>query len=226
MGNGIVKYLRYILDCVLELIYAGDNKCTTCGEQVYNDTLICDKCLKKIKFCSESMSVIRDSNSIITYSTAYYSGIIKELIVGLKYKSDFNCGELLGQYMNEVLKEKNFDYNIIAYVPCSRSSLKKRGYNQSEYLARIIGRHQNKPLCKCLKKTIDTKDQIGLDGSGRWENLIGVFKVINESKIKNKKILLVDDVITTGATAFYCAQELIDSGADEVRVLTAAKSKI
>ncbi|GLC29350.1 ComF family protein [Clostridium omnivorum] len=226
MGNGIVKFIRFICECVLELIYAGDNKCIICDKDTYNDSCICDICSKKIKFCIESMSIVRDSMSIITYSAAYYSGIIKELIVGLKYKNDFKCGELLAQYMEDVLKGANFHYDLIVYVPSSRTSLKKRGYNQCRHLAKIIARNQNKPVYNCLKKTMETKDQIGLDGASRWENMIGVFKVVNKNIIKNKKILLIDDVITTGATAFYCAKELTDCGAHEVRVLTAAKSKI
>lgn len=226
MGNGIVKFIRFIWECVLELIYAGDNKCIICDKDSYNDSSICSVCSKKIKFCSDSLSIVRDDMSIITYSATYYSGIVKELIAGLKYKNDFKCGELLAQYMEKTLKGINFDYDIIAFVPCSRTSFKKRGYNQCKYLAKIIGESQNKPICECLKKTMETKDQIGLDGNGRWENMIGVFKVADKNKIKNKRILLIDDVITTGATAFYCAKELMDNGANEVRVLTAAKSKI
>jgi competence protein ComFC len=226
MGNGIIKYIKYIWECVLELVYDGDNKCIVCDKEIYDDNSICDSCSKKIKFCSESMLIKKDNISIITYSSAYYSGIIKQLVVGLKYKNDFECGELLAQYMEIALNCKNYDYDIVAYVPSSSTSLKKRGYNQCRYLAKIIGRSQNKPICNCLKKTMETADQIGLDGSGRWENLIGVFKVTENNKIKNRKVLLIDDVITTGATAFYCAKELIDNGAYEVRVLTAAKSKI
>ncbi len=107
-----------------------------------------------------------------------------------------------------------------------KNLIKKRGYNQSEYLAKIISKNINVPIAHCLKKYMNTKDQIGLNGLERWLNVENSFKVYNEKCIKNKKVLLIDDVLTTGATSFYCANELKKRGAKEIFILTAAKSDV
>ena len=77
-----------------------------------------------------------------------------------------------------------------------------------------------------LDKIRETKDQIGLNEEMRWRNILGSYRLRSDKKIKNKKILLVDDVMTTGATTFCCAEELIKGEANCVIILTAAKSKI
>ena len=73
---------------------------------------------------------------------------------------------------------------------------------------------------------MDTKDQIGLSGEERWNNMEKCFEIQESKFIKNKKILLVDDVITTGATAFHCAHNLKESGINDVCILTIAKSNV
>ena len=93
-------------------------------------------------------------------------------------------------------------------------------------MAKGIGKIFNKKVYTLLAKTSRTLDQIGLDSSSRWENLSNSFMAKDLKKIKNKIILLVDDVITTGATAYYCKEVLMKAGAKEVIVLTAAKSRI
>ncbi len=149
-----------------------------------------------------------------------------ELILNLKYKSDFKSGEVIANLMYKRLKQINISADIITFVPSSKKSYKKRGYNQSEYLARLISKNINIPVAYCLKKDINSKDQIGLNGIERWLNVRDSFKVYNKDYIKNKKIILIDDVLTTGATSFYCANELKKNGAKEIFILTAAKSHV
>lgn len=232
MGYGTYKYLkifshlRYILDCILEVIYCGDNKCLICGEIIFDESYLCKSCMKKIKLCSDIFKIKKSETSFECISAAYYSKIIAELVLRLKYKSDFRCGEALALIMSRQLEKRNMKFDIITFVPCSEKALKKRGYNQSEFLARKIGRYFDVPVKRLLNKTLETKDQIGLDAEMRWKNLYGSFAVTRDNLIAYKNILLVDDVITTGATTFYCGMQLIKSGANSVKVLTAAKSKI
>ncbi|MDP4146141.1 MAG: ComF family protein [Bacillota bacterium] len=226
MGKRIVKFIRYMFECLLSVIYPYTCDCLICGDAVDENVQVCTECIKKLKFCSNPMLVTRNNIDIITYSSLYYSKAAKEMIIRLKYKSDFRSGKLLAKYMTETVKQFNLEFDLVTYVPTSRKVMKKRGYNQSRFLALSISENLDKNLIDCLKKQVDTLDQIGLGNEKRWDNLRESFRVCNMEKIKDKKILLVDDVITTGATAYYCAKELIGNGVNSVIVLTAAKSKI
>ena len=223
MGNGIVKF---IADSVLSIIYSREEGCILCGEYSQEEELICRRCFKRVEFYNKSFKLKRDNVELECYSAAYYSGAIMELVRRLKYKSDFNSGEVLASYLIKLLKDNSIDYDLITYVPMTKAALQKRGFNQGRFLASSLGNALDKPVKEIIKKIRNTKDQIGLDAINRWENLNDCFKIKNKKIIQNKKILLVDDVVTTGATAFCCARELLISGVDKVTVLTVAKSKL
>ena len=121
--------------------------------------------------------------------------------------------------------DKNFD--IICPVPLSNYRLKERGFNQSYVLAYDISKSLNIPLISILKKKVK-KTQVGLDDKRRWINIKGTFFIKwgkRQFEINDKKILLVDDVFTTGATANECAKVLKKNGAKNVSVLTLARAK-
>ncbi|MCR1935150.1 ComF family protein [Clostridium tepidum] len=192
----------------------------------YIEDLICKECFNSIKCCNDIKIIKKGETCFSAFPVCYYSGIMMELILNLKYKSDFKSGEVIANLMYKRLKQINISADIITFVPSSKKSYKKRGYNQSEYLARLISKNINIPVAYCLKKDINSKDQIGLNGIERWLNVRDSFKVYNKDYIKNKKIILIDDVLTTGATSFYCANELKKNGAKEIFILTAAKSHV
>lgn len=272
MGNWIVKNLKYLADCALEVFSGEDSCCILCGEylaekgetkekcrehkfnEIYGDVdgrkdgdnlYLCENCMSSIKLCKDSINMGNADRSFKCCSAAYYSGGMKELILRLKYKSDFTSGNCIAYFMKEVIAREKLSFDIIACVPSGQSSYKKRGYNQSHVLAVKLGKLMEAPVSNPLIKIRETKDQIGLDEASRWNNMNGSFKVrgthpisllsaagllsgtaITGSAVYNKKILLVDDVITTGATAFFCACALSDAGAEKVTILTAAKSRL
>lgn len=229
MGYEIYKKLKYIVKCVLEVVYPTKDKCIICDSFLTLDDIICKNCINKTEFFNNKFVLKKNNLEINCYCVGYYAGIIKELILRLKYKNDFQSGEVLGKLMTDLFlglinNENKIDY--ITYVPSSKKSLKKRGYNQSEFLAKTIGDLIGVPTLDTLVKSSKTKDQIGLNGEKRWENLEHAFEIKENSLIKNKFFLLVDDVVTTGATAFYCSEKLIKYNAKGVCILTGAKSSI
>lgn len=226
MGHGIIEGLRFLWDCVLGVIYCGDDKCILCTKDIYEDRIICRECEGHIKFCKDVTKVGIEDVNFDCYSVSYYSGAMMELILKLKYKSSFRSGDIIARYMHNLLSCKNIDFDFITYVPMTKESFKKRGYNQSEYLAKVLGKAVNRPVIPCLHKNHATKDQIGLSGRERWNNMYGSFSIYNKISLKNKNILLIDDVVTTGATAFYCCCELIKNGAEKIIILTGAKSRV
>lgn len=226
MGYEFIKNLKYIINCLLNLIYSSGFKCIGCGNYVEENDLLCSHCKKMIKTCNKSFDLKMKDNNIKCYSAFYYSSLGKELVRRLKYKRDFMAGEVISKYMLDTINKYKVDFDLITFVPCSKATLKKRGYNQSQFLAKNIAECTDIKLIQLLKKTKDTEDQIGLNGEERWNNLKDCFEITNINYIKDKKILLVDDVITTGATAYYCSKLLEDAGAECVYLCTGAKSSL
>ncbi|MCB2297750.1 ComF family protein [Clostridium tagluense] len=211
---------------MVQLIYSGDENCVICNEYTMECEPLCNHCRKKLRRCTESFYICHNEEKYLVWSVFYYSNIVKELIIRLKYKSDFACGEILAKYMLELVKSNELKFDLIAYVPMTKKAQKNRGYNQSEFLANYLSRFLNIPVFCNLIKTMDTKDQIGLSGEQRWSNMEKCFEIKENKFIKNKNFLIVDDVITTGATAFNCAHRLKESGINNVCILTIAKSKV
>ena len=116
--------------------------------------------------------------------------------------------------------------DIITFVPMTEKKKRERGFNQTETLSVIVGKELNICVKECLIKAKETPAQAGLDRQKRLENLKDSFAINKEIKkeIKGKKILLIDDVFTTGSTAEACAKVLKRAGAGSVFVLTIAKT--
>ncbi|CAB1253930.1 ComF family protein [Clostridium sp. MT-14] len=226
MGYGFVENLAFLWDCVLGLIYCNDEKCVLCKKDIYDGENICRTCKDNIKICRDRFQIESNNCQFNCYSSSYYSGAMMELIIKLKYKNSFKSGDIIASYMKDTICNNNIHFDVLTYVPMTRKSFKKRGYNQGEYLARTLGKHFRKPVVHCLTKTKDTMDQIGLSREERWNNIYGSFKVYNSCCIKGKSVLLVDDVLTTGATAFCCGSELLKNGAKKINILTGAKSRV
>ena len=224
MGYGFGTSLKYFVRCVIDVIYGNSSSCILCSD--YAEEVLCESCKEKINYEFIKGKIEKEDTCMDYYSCAYYNSLVKEMIIRLKYKSDFSCGRVLAELMERLIEENSIKADYIAFVPSDKSTFKKRGYNQSKFLSEMLSQAIKLPTADCLIKDKPTKDQIGLDGEGRWNNLKQCFKVKNYQPIRGRKVLLIDDVITTGATAFYCAKALLEYGCSEVSVLTVAKSAI
>ena len=116
------------------------------------------------------------------------------------------------------LKEDPFarDIDVLTWVPVSRARRRERGYDQAETLCRSLSKCMGVPAKGLLTKTVDNKAQATLDALQRKANVLGVYGALNTDEIAGKRVLLVDDVITTGATLSECSRVLLTAGADEV----------
>lgn len=227
MGKRIISLIKYIFDCILEVIFISDDTCIICGEEI-SEGYVCSRCREKIMRCSERFVLKKDKTDkgYFYYSSAYYSDAMMEIILKLKYKQSYYSYHFIIELLQDTIEKMHIDFDAVTYVPSDRATIKKRGFNQSQMLAKGISRSYRKPVIDCLRKVNRTKDQIGLSGWDRWFNLKDSFKTYNTDSFRNKNILLIDDVITTGATSYYCAKELDNNGARNIIILTAAKSKI
>lgn len=155
-----------------------------------------------------------------------YQGMIREILLNYKFKDK---SYLYKTIVNFILKDKkifeilNF-YDIIIPVPISKQRKKQRGYNQSLLIAREISKIIGIPCQnKCLLKTKEITEQSKLNKEDRIKNVQGVYKLKNANLIKNKRVLLIDDIYTTGSTARECCKILNQGKVKNIDVLTIAK---
>ena len=148
------------------------------------------------------------------------------MLINYKFNEKPYLYRMFSAFINKY--EKNylhFDfYDIIISVPISKKRFKHRGYNQSLLYAKSIANENNIQIeCNVITKIKNNNTQSALNKEQREENVQGVYKVINKEKIINKKILLIDDIYTTGSTLNECSKALIQAGASYVDVFTIAK---
>ena len=125
MGKGIIKYIKNILYCLASLIYSGDEQCVICNEYSEENEALCTQCRKKLRLSGESFYLRHNDEEYLVWSVFYYSNIVKELIIRLKYKSDFICGEILASYMLDLVNKNGLQFDLIAYVPMTKKRHKK-----------------------------------------------------------------------------------------------------
>jgi competence protein ComFC len=190
-----------------------------------NTESICNKCLNNIAYIHGEYYLDKE-NKVKCYSAAYYSGSIKELIISLKYSANFESAEFLAQTLYKKMRAEHIGGDLITYVPISKASSKKRGFNQCRAIGKELSNLSGIRVFDTLKRSKEVKEQKRLTIDERLENMIGVFEAKIPKYLENKTIILLDDVITTGSTLMSCRDELIKAGAGEVILLTVAKSNI
>lgn len=220
-------FLR-IRNIVLDLIYPP--VCGFCNE--INNDFLCNKCRNKLK--SMKISKIDDYRNAPVYFDEHfymfkYEREIRDFII--KYKFD-EKSYMFKSYAKLLQEDECFrnnfidKYDYIISVPIHKKRFKQRGYNQSELIAKEIGKICGKPYCKnVLIKKKSIVAQSTLDKLERVRNIKDAFELGQEDLlVKGKKIAIFDDVFTTGATVNECAKVLKSVGADFVGVFTIAKS--
>jgi len=222
--------------------------CAVCRNHLKNaglNSLVCQECWGKIKnntppFCTrcgrhlENISRVkvcpRCQRTTLHFDRAFspcrYEGVIKELIHKFKYQNKDYLGEPLGKILIDFVKEYELPLQFIDTVlpiPLHERKMREREYNQSDILGEVYAREFNLQMIKDgLCRIKDTATQTGLKDPERWENMKDSFAVNTKNKIKGRNILLIDDILTTGATCSEAASTLKNAGAGVVFVLTLA----
>lgn len=212
MGKKIYEFLKDIYKSILEVIYPKEFKCIICKKEEVEG--ICNKCKSKITLCTDEDLCI-----------GYYKGVLKELILSFKYNIDFTAGEVLVKLAEKKVFAISREY-YLTFIPISKERLKHYGFNQCKYLAEEIAFRNGFKVVDTLEKIKDTKVQKTLNKDERVINISGAFGVKDKTEIKGRKFILIDDVITTGATINEGVKVLIENGALEIKILTLAKSNI
>lgn len=216
MGKALYKILIKIYREILEVIYPPREQCVICEEAPFIG--ICPCCKSEIK----RAAVINEKN--ISYG--FYGNGLKKLILDFKYKANFISGDVLSLFLYELITEKEISFDVICYIPMTKEAVKVRGFNQCKVMASNISYYTNIPMSNCIKKVKSTREQKTLNHDERIRNIKDAFVIYNNKSVFNKRVILIDDVTTTGSTISECEKILKKAGAKEIIILTLAKSNI
>ncbi len=187
---------------------------------------ICQKCgktLDPLDGCLTCGAVLASYDA--ARAAFFYEGTIREAIHQLKFNGNLGISRLLSKMLFSVYLMQKWQPDLVTAVPLTKRHLNERGFNQSNWLAAPIARLVGLKFLKgALQKTLDTETQVGLDHTQRFENLKGAFQA-EPVLVKGKSILLIDDVMTTGATFNECAKTLKQAGAKKVYCLSVATTR-
>ena len=199
-------------------------RCPYCCEVIKPLEYACEDC--KESMTSEAYT--RKIQGIYEVFSAFpYEGKYKDAILRLKFGKAKQFAPQLAQITAERLSECTdvSDFDVITYVPLHKDTLKERGFNQSELLARYLSETLGLPCEEILKKTKKNKPQHKLLKNERQKNVEGVFGCTKKKLAKGRRIIVVDDIITTGCTLSECVKVLGENGAGEIFCVTFAKSQ-
>lgn len=213
-----------MIQTIINLIYP--KVCGICGEISKED--ICNKCKVKIKTWQRDKKHIYLTKNFDTHMYLFdYQDVIRQRILQYKFQEKTY---LFRSFVKIILNDKKIcgflkSYDIMVPVPISKKRKKQRGYNQSEMIAKQIAKqmHEIKYKGDILYKIKDTLPQSLLDKEKRRENIQNAYYIKNKELVQNKRILLLDDIYTTGNTVNECSRILKQAGAREIGVLTLAK---
>lgn len=192
-------------------------KCILCRKILADDELdLCRKCRVEAPVCS----IFRKKIPFVDSWTAvwYYEGWVRRSILRYKFYGARHYANGYGRLLAMKLADTYPDrFDLLTWVPISRIRKLRRGYDQVELLAYAVGRELGaEPMC-LLKKIRHNPPQSGIVGHAqRRANVLGIYRAVHPELLAGKRILLLDDVITTGATVSECARVLLTAGAKEV----------
>lgn len=213
-----------IITWFLDLLYPP--RCTFCQKLLQKDeTDICKRCrmalpvierpIKRGRFFSECHAV------------ASYTDKVAESLKRYKFRGMQHYAKTYGELLAMRLLRENAEFDILTWVPISKKRRRERGFDQSFLLAEAVAKELNTPCIRALLKVRDNCAQSSLKGvEARQANVINSYRAVNEELFLNKCVLLIDDIITTGATLSECSRVLLTAGAASVVCATVAATQL
>ena len=207
----VMKFLGFILDILYPFV------CVGCGRE---GSPICERCSSNLR-----RVYLFEASSFVEYIfyPFVYEGTVRDIVLLFKYGGVRAFSRFMGEEMGVFYKERGFPVDVVVPVPLHRGRLRERGYNQAELLAVEVGRVLGIPVdTSSLLRVKSTRPQATIKGRDeRMRNVRGVFRAAGS--FEGRRVLLVDDVFTTGATMEECGRVLKGAGAERVYGLAFAR---
>ncbi len=200
---------------ILDLLFP--RKCTLCGKLLEQEELdLCRDCRVNAPECPISKGKLPYLDSWV--AVWYYEDNARESLLRYKFQSVRAYAPSYGRLLAMKLQQEHSDaFDIITWIPISPLRKLKRGFDQVELLAKYVGKELGQRPQATLRKIRHNRPQSGIaDKSQRQSNVLGAYRVLDREAVKDKRILLLDDIVTTGATAGEAARLLLTAGAKEV----------
>ena len=214
--------MRKLLHILSRLLFPP--KCVLCkGLLRENETDLCHSCRADTPEFSKQQKKL----PYLAGWTAlwYYEGNVRGSILRFKFHNARSYAETYGRMLAMKLTQEETEFDLLTWVPISRVRKWRRGYDQVELIARAVGAELGVDPVPTLKKLRNNPPQSGLKGAAqRRANVLGVYRVLDRDFLRGKRVLLLDDIMTTGATAGECARMLLTNGAQEVYCAAVAAS--
>ena len=219
-----LKYGMKYSEMLLNLLFPP--KCPFC-KKVQDSVGICVACDRELPWIPEEHILPKESGGVRCAAPLWYEKQVRQALLELKFEGRAAVAAPLGaEAARCAAGQFGGEFDVVTWVPVGRKRLKKRGYDQAELLARNACRKWGIRPTELLKKTVDTPPQSGIeDAAARRANVLGVYEPVNAERIRNSRILLVDDIFTTGATMAECVRVLKEAGADSVVCVVAARTR-
>lgn len=220
-------------------VYNPKWQCVVCGTENFGDGYLCDNCAKTMPYivgahcahcgraviapeaycstCKEHMVAVDKARSVYNYEKP-----IKTLVHKFKYGNHQYLKEFFGEDLTNLYLKNYFNADYLTFIPMHVKDERKRGYNQSRLLAEFVAERTGVAVFSGVEKVKRTTRQAKLKRAERLKNLKDAYRVTDRKAVKDKTVVIVDDVTTTGSTAEALAEKLKKSGAKLVYLITVA----
>ena len=213
-----------LLDCILEFIYP--TRCAFCHRLTENGEKVCARCSHELPRRREPVLNIHIPYVSKTICPFYYENYVRDSLLRYKFEGLRAYAEIYSEFLAKSIDETALSCDIITWVPLSKKRYRKRGYDQAQLIAENLARRMNVKCEKLIEKTVDNPAQSGSGNAAkRKANVKGVYAALKPEYIKGKRILIIDDIVTTGATISECAGVLHKCGAAEIMAGAVAGGK-
>ena len=182
------------------------------------ESVMCSDCAGKFPYLKLGNDTVKVRHCMQVVAAARYDGVVKDAVRRFKFGACMSYAKQFGRILAEKLTEHpEIRCDLITWVPVSRRRFRKRGYDQAKLLAEEVSKSLRLPAKATLRKVCDVPPQSSLrKPEERRANVAGAYAVKKSSDVKGKKVLLIDDVLTSGSTMSECASELMAYGAAAV----------
>lgn len=214
-----------LISGLLDLLFPP--KCAFCRRLVKsNNNLLCPACRANLPYTEDGGAQHGDFFRLCV-SALYYEDRVREALLRYKFQGSSGYAGTFGRLLADCIRaELRGQYDLISWVPLSRERLRERGYDQAMLLAQAAALELQDVAVSTLDKVRNAEKQSGVGSAEkRRANISGAYRVADAELIQGRRILLIDDIVTTGATLSECARTLLEGGASEVVCATVARGR-